>query len=137
MKWIILALPTLSLIALPVKSAQIYECVAFGGGDFYSTDRCSEHRAAGRVIHQVPDGLPFNQQVDLINKRKNAEQSQNQQQEDASAKRAECRFVADALQSLDQKYAKGDYVEINEVNRDQRRNRELKSKQSSLGCFSK
>lgn len=124
---------TVYLMALPARSAQIYECVAIGGGEFYSTGRCSEHKAVGRIIHQVPDGLPFDQQVDIINKRKGAEQKQ----EDTFSKLQECSSFADELAALNKKYAQGNYVEVNEVNRDQARHRELKSRQASRGCFSK
>lgn len=127
----------LGLMALPASSAQIYECVAIGGGEFYSTGRCSDHKALGRIIHQVPDGLPFDQQVDIINKRKGAEQSQKKKEDDTFSKQQECRFFADELAALNTKYAQGTYVEINEVNRDQARHRELKSRQASRGCFSK
>lgn len=127
----------LGLVALPANSAQVYECVAIGGGEFYSTARCSDHKAVGRIIHQVPDGLPFDQQVDIINKRKRAEQKKKQSQDDTRSKEQECRFLADELATLNRKYAQGNYVEINEVNRDQARHRELKSRQASRGCFSK
>jgi hypothetical protein len=124
----------LLLVASSAQPAEIYECVAIGGGDFYSTKRCSDHNAIPRTIHRVPDNMTFDQQVDLINTRRREEQDRTRAQTDLASKRRECQSISDAIRGLDEKYAKGNYVEINEVNRDQRNRRDLRSRQASLGC---
>ncbi|WP_322469139.1 hypothetical protein SOM08_14085 [Hydrogenophaga sp. SNF1] len=55
--------------ALPLMapSATIYLCKAYGGGTFWASNHCNQHNALIERIVSVPDGMPFNQQVDIGN----------------------------------------------------------------------
>lgn len=126
------------LFAVPGWSAQIYECVAIGGALFYSEVPCFEHKAIARTRHTVPDGMPFLEQVALIHKQNEAARAATSGAESrdaaARAKAQECGLVDQEVTAINRKYATGDYVEINEVNRDQARHRQLNSRRASLGC---
>ncbi len=65
----LLAVPTLC------SAATIYECRAYNGSSFYSSNRCSQHNALGVLNHSVPDGLPFDQQVAVVRAVKAKEQA--------------------------------------------------------------
>jgi len=56
----------LSLLIANAGAATIHECRAYNGSTFYSSDYCSQHNAAGVINHSVPDGLPFEQQVQIV-----------------------------------------------------------------------
>ncbi|MCZ2077944.1 MAG: hypothetical protein LC130_23435 [Bryobacterales bacterium] len=45
--------------------ATIYLCKAYSGGSFWSSSHCSQQRALIERIVSVPDGMPFDQQVQL------------------------------------------------------------------------
>ena len=49
-----------------VSAATIHECRAYNGSSFFSSDACSGHNAIGVMNHNVPDGMPFEQQVKMI-----------------------------------------------------------------------
>lgn len=49
------------------NAATLYECRAYNGASFYANNYCSQHNAVGVWTHPVPDGLPFDQQVQLVN----------------------------------------------------------------------
>ena len=134
-RWMV---PLLAIGLFPASawSAQIYECVAIGGGDFYSEVPCFEHKAIARTRHTVPDGMPFSEQVKLINERTSKAREVATREAASRSRAQECGRVDQELAAMATKYAKGDYVEINEVNRDQARHRHLKSRRMSLGCAS-
>lgn len=45
--------------------ATIYLCRAYSGGSFWSSSHCSQQKALIERIVSVPDGMPFDQQVQL------------------------------------------------------------------------
>ena len=58
---------SLLLMALPVCAIAdtLYFCKAYSGGTFWASAHCSKHRALIDSIHDVPSGLPFDQQVNI------------------------------------------------------------------------
>lgn len=54
-----------ALIAGNASAATIYLCRAYGGGSFWSNAHCHQQRAVILRMTTVPDGMPFDQQVDL------------------------------------------------------------------------
>ena len=47
------------------NAATIYMCRAYSGGSFWSSAHCRTHNALIERTASVPDGLPFDQQVQL------------------------------------------------------------------------
>jgi hypothetical protein len=52
-------------VAAPARAATLYLCSAYSGGTFWSAEACSTRQALVERMVNVPDGLPFNQQVRL------------------------------------------------------------------------
>lgn len=52
-------------VGRPATAAQIYLCKAYSGGQFWSNAPCSSQRATLVRMVDVPDGMPFEQQVQL------------------------------------------------------------------------
>lgn len=49
----------------PCLAGSLYLCKTYGGAMFWSGAHCREHNALIDRIESVPDGLPFDQQVEL------------------------------------------------------------------------
>lgn len=47
------------------SAATIYLCSAYSGGTFWASSHCNQHQGLVERIVTVPDGMPFEQQVDL------------------------------------------------------------------------
>lgn len=62
-------LPVLACLALlsPVGAGagEVFMCKSYSGGTFWSSAHCGKHNALIERIVSVPDGLPFDQQVQL------------------------------------------------------------------------
>jgi hypothetical protein len=65
------------LMAGSAHAATIYLCKAYNGGEFWASNHCNQHQALIERIVTVPDGMPFNQQVDLGNQQLRRVQQQN------------------------------------------------------------
>lgn len=47
------------------NAASLYLCKSYGGGTFWSQEYCGQHSAVVERIVNVPDSLPFEQQIEL------------------------------------------------------------------------
>lgn len=47
------------------QAAELYYCRAYSGGTFWASSHCNNHQGLVERIVNVPDGMPFDQQVDL------------------------------------------------------------------------
>ena len=88
------------------SAATVYECRAYTGASFYASNYCSQHNAVGVLNHTVPDGLPFDQQVQLVNTAKAKEAARRQADEvrwlpqsgtEAQAKAVQCQQLDQAI----------------------------------------
>lgn len=57
------AVLTVCGLALGAQAGTIYLCKAYSGGTFWAKAQCSQHSALIERIANVPDNLPFDQQV--------------------------------------------------------------------------
>lgn len=121
----------------PSDAATIHECRAYNGSTFYSSGPCSGHKAVGVINHDVPDGMPFEQQVKLVEDAKGRRSAQQQADTTARNRASQCEEIDRELQELRTKYTSWQYVPIDQVNADQVRERDLKSRRSSLRCYSR
>jgi len=62
MRWI---LCLASMLAISAHAGSLYLCKAYGGGTFWAGSHCNQHNALIERIVSVPDGLPFDQQVQM------------------------------------------------------------------------
>lgn len=131
-------LASVLLLASSVSSgATIYECRAYNGSSFFSTGPCGQHNALGVALHTVPDGMPFDQQVKTIEDAQKRKVSGTQQEDTNRARLGQCAQIDRELKDLQVKYTNWQYVPIDEVNADQGRERDLKSRRSQLQCYSR
>jgi hypothetical protein len=126
-----------TLCAGDVFSATIYECRAYNGSTFFSSGLCVHHQAAGVAAHSVPNGMPFEQQVKLVEDAKNRKTASTRADDDRRVRSGQCATIDDELKVLEKKYTNWQYVPIEEVNVDQARQRDLKAKRSQLQCYSR
>ena len=56
------------------SSATIYLCEGYSGGKFWSSVHCREKQALIDRMETVPDGLPFDQQVDMASQQRDKAQ---------------------------------------------------------------
>jgi len=118
-----------------VNASTIYYCKAYSGGMFWSNTVCSSQKAVIERTANVPDGMPFNQQVELA-----------QQQLDASKKLyvqpapqmnsvgSSCEQLAAERRGLDQITEKMIWVPIEKQNANYYRMNQIKADMARLGC---
>ena len=56
----------------PTNAESIYFCRAYGGGNFWVSTHCNQHQALIERITNVPEDLPFDQQVGLGEQQRSA-----------------------------------------------------------------
>lgn len=101
----------IGLMASSLSDAAIlYECRAYNGTSFYTNNYCSQHNAVGVWNHPVPDGLPFDQQVQLVNTAKTKEAARRRAEDerwmrsansDAQNKSMQCEQLDRAIAAKD------------------------------------
>ena len=67
MKWLFILA---SLLPLGASAGSIYLCKAYAGGTFWASNHCNQHNALIERIANVPDGLPFDHQVNIANQQR-------------------------------------------------------------------
>ena len=67
-----IAATVLLLTPLLAGSAEIYLCEAYAGGLLWSSGHCNRHKALIKRIANVPDSMPFNQQVEIAKQQRNS-----------------------------------------------------------------
>ena len=67
MKWLFILA---SLLPLGASAGSIYLCKAYAGGTFWASNHCNQHNALIERIANVPDGLAFDQQVNIANQQR-------------------------------------------------------------------
>ena len=58
-----------AVLAMPMaaNADSICLCKAYSGGTFWASNHCNQHNALVERIVSVPDGMPFDQQVNIGN----------------------------------------------------------------------
>ena len=103
------ALIAVTLASTGLYAATIYECRSYSGSTFYASNYCSQHNAVGVLNHSVLDGMPFDQQVQLVNAAKGREAARKQDDEarwaqsspTSNAKEIECKQIDQAIAQKD------------------------------------
>ncbi|MBL8415261.1 MAG: hypothetical protein JNM42_12560 [Propionivibrio sp.] len=116
--------------------ATIYECRAYNGSSFFSNGLCSEHKALGVALHTVPDNMPFDQQVKTVEDAKTRKTSATLKEDSNRSRLDQCAQIDIELKSLQSKYTNWQYVPIDQVNADQRREHDLNARRSQFQCHS-
>ena len=93
-----LFLTAFALYAVNASAATVHECRGYDGSTFYSNNWCSQSNAAGVINHSVPDGMSFDQQVQIVESKKAQvraneqvrQQAQRTANDNAQAKQWQC-----------------------------------------------
>lgn len=123
------------LLATSAFSATLYQCRAYSGGSFWSEQPCDSRQAAIESRHTVPDGLPFKEQVRLVEQASKQTASVQANEEKERERRRKCAAIDSELNQIQGRYNLGQHVPIEQVNQDQKRSRDLKSQRSANKCY--
>lgn len=124
-----------ALFSSAANAARIYHCRAYVGGEFFSTATCRQQQAVVLGMYDVPNGMPFDQQVALVRQRIGQTSSAQARDDQEGARTRECATVERQLQDLSKKYSSWRHVPVEEVNADQTREWQLKQRRSALRCY--
>lgn len=119
----------------PVNAATIYLCKAYAGGMFWSNSVCSAQKAVIERTANVPDGMPFNQQVDLAQQQLDASKKLYvQPASQSNSVGSSCAQLAAERRALDQTTEKMIWVPIEKQNANYHRMNQIKADMARLGC---
>ena len=68
----IASLIVLMAVSSAGQAASLYYCSAYNGGKFWAASHCQDHKGLVERIMTVPDGMSFDQQVELGRQQLNA-----------------------------------------------------------------
>ncbi|TAN09771.1 MAG: hypothetical protein EPN34_12900 [Burkholderiaceae bacterium] len=106
LKWaLVLGLPLLG----SANADTLYLCQSYGGGQFWSSANCHNQSATVKRMVTVPDGLPFDQQVQLGEQQRAegrrlatpAARQPNASNEQTSVTSGQCATITDRIRALD------------------------------------
>lgn len=127
---------TLCLLALAgdVDAATIYLCRAYGGGEFWSSDHCNKRSALIVRMASVPDGMPFEQQVQIVSQElRRTESLQNQEAQERS-RLQQCGQLKAEKDGIWSRYSTGQYQPNEVVGPDRMRWKVIEAEQRRLNC---
>ncbi len=127
---------SLALAFFPFSASAdtIYHCKDYGGGTFWASTTCSNHRALIDRIASVPGGMTFNQQVQIAEGQRSAANYQvavEDAQSTASIKCGALKFERDRIWS---RYSNWQYQKPEVVGPDRLRTLAIEAEQRVLRC---
>lgn len=125
------------LLILCVPNAQadtIYLCKAYNGSTFWAKAHCNQHNALIERIVSVPDGMPFEQQVEGARAGVNSAQARQQSEENHAQRNQRCAQLQRERNQIDGRYTNWQWQPPEVINPDQQRYRAIRSELQRLGC---
>lgn len=122
------------LLASSVHAATIYQCKSYGGGTFWSSAHCSTHNALIEKIASVPDGMSFDQQVNVAQGRGTSTTTTTTTINNQGAIDKSCPQLIQERRALDQITEKMIWVPIEQQNANYYRMNQIKADMARLGC---
>lgn len=135
----ILAAACLLAAALPpaVHPATIYHCKTYSGAVYWSENACGKSSGVMVDMVQVPDGMPFKEQV-KIGERLQQDRQKAQSGEDKDRDRQrQCSAIDREIAEIEAQYKNGRHLPADQVSSHQNRMRDLRSQRSRLNCQSR
>jgi hypothetical protein len=119
----------------PQGSATIYRCKAYSGGIFWSSAHCGTQQALIDRMVTVPNGLPFEQQVQIAEGQRVAAMTLYDQKPSAEVQRSDqCLALKRERETIESRYTNWQWQPLEVINPDQTRMRGLRAEQARLGC---
>lgn len=120
------------------QAGTIYLCEGYSGGMFFTNGVCSQKRAMAKQMFNVPDGMTFQQQVDMANQQmEQSQQQQSSQQVQVNKSAADgksCPQLIQERRALDQITEKMIWVPIEQQNANYHRMNQIKADMARMGC---
>lgn len=117
-----------------VSAATIYKCRSYSGGEFWSSAHCHRQQAVILRMATVPDGMPFEQQVRIVEgevSRMTNRGLQEDAQRDRANRCAQLKLDRDKIWS---RYSNWQYQPAEVVGPDRTRWKAIESEQARLNC---
>ena len=113
----------------------IYLCKAYAGGTFWSSAVCSSQKALIERTFNVPDRMPFDQQVNIAQSQlRSANELQRPAVVQSAPGIAACPKLAQERRALDQITEKMIWVPIEQQNANYHRMNQIKADMYRFGC---
>ncbi len=122
------------LVPVAAQAGTIYFCKAYNGSTFWAQSHCHEHKALIERIVSVPDGMPFQQQVDGAMGNVNAAAARQQTEQDQAQRHQRCAELQRERGQIDGRYSNWQWQPPEVINPDQQRWRGIRAEQQRLGC---
>ncbi len=126
----------LALAVLPFYSSAdtIYHCKDYGGGTFWAATTCSNHKSLIDRIARVPDGLTFNQQVQIAEGQRSAVNNQLAVEAAQSTTATKCGALKFERDKIWSRYSNWQYQKPEVVGPDRLRTLAIEAEQQALRC---
>ncbi len=124
-----------AVVSSPQGSVTIYRCKAYSGGIFWSSAHCGSQQALIDRMATVPNGLPFEQQVQIAEGQRVAAMALYDQQPSAEVQRSDrCVALKRERETIESRYTNWQWQPLEVINPDQTRMKGLRAEQARLGC---
>lgn len=122
------------LMPLAVMADTIYHCKDYGGGTFWASDVCSNHKALIDRLATVPSGITWDQKVQIAENQRRAANEQLPVESPQSLMASRCvalKFERDKIWS---RYSSWQYQPPKVVGPDRQRTLGIQAEQQALNC---
>lgn len=116
---------------------KIYRCKTNQGALFWASNWCNTVGGVTIDVINVPPGMPFKEQAAVGDQLVNARGASVSAESEAKDRGAQCGAIDRELREIWNRYEGGKYVPVEQVDRDQIRQRDLTARRNSLGCASR
>ena len=124
----------IAVLPFYVSADTIYLCKDYGGGTFWASTTCGNHKALIDRIVNVPGGLTFNQQVQIAEGQRNAVNSQQAVEAAQSTTSTKCGALKFEREKIWSRYSNWQYQKPEVVGPDRLRTLDIEAEQRALGC---
>ena len=121
-------------IASAADAATIYLCRAYGGGEFWSSDHCHGRSASIVRMANVPDGMPFQQQVELVAGQLRQAETRNRQEDQERERLQQCAQLKTERDQIWSRYGNWQFQKGDVIGQDRTRWKVIESEQRRLNC---
>ena len=129
-----LAAPAAAEQTVSSRDGKIYRCKTSQGGYFWASNWCSSAGAATIDVINVPVGMSFKEQAVLADQVIASRHRSSASESSVRDQGVQCGAIDRELGEIRSRYADAQYVPVDQVNRDQLRQRDLQARRRSLRC---
>ena len=118
----------------PASEGKIYRCKTSQGAHFWASNWCSTAGGITVDVINVPAGMSFKEQAALADQWISSRSSSSSAEASARDRGIQCGAIDRELGEIRSRYDEGKYVPVDQVNRDQIRQRDLVARRGGLRC---